>query len=140
MVESVQIDTGAPNRDGEEHIVRLQAPVYGYLDKKWTYEEYLEELKQPIEYPDPTDPEDPRYYRKYAYTVPPPEAYYLVPDNRDEVNVDKKSKKWRQVYYGWNNLNAFEKAQIVELQKAMKAKGIDEMPPGFEYRDWLKWI
>ena len=36
------------------------------VNTKWTYREYLEELGKPIDYPDPHDKDDPRYYRKYA--------------------------------------------------------------------------
>lgn len=80
---TVQIDTTAgklASGGDERDIVTLSEPVYGYLDKKWTFEEYLEELKEPIDYADPNDPSDPRYYRKYARDVPPPEAFYLVPE------------------------------------------------------------
>ena len=81
---TIQIDTTAgklaSEKKNERDIVTLSEPVYGYLDKKWTFEEYLEELKEPIDYADPNDPSDPRYYRKYARDVPPPEAFYLVPE------------------------------------------------------------
>ena len=43
----------------------------GYLATKSTYREYLEELSLPIDFPDPLDKDDPRYYRKYAHNLPP---------------------------------------------------------------------
>lgn len=75
-----------------------------YFDKKWTYEEYLEELKKPVEHPDPNDINDPLYYKKYAHTVPPPAAYYFVPDRKDSQALNEETKNDRRVYFGWNNL------------------------------------
>jgi len=62
-----------------------------YFDKKWTYEEFLEELKKPIVHPDPHDVNDPGYYKKWAHTVPPMQAYYFIPDRKDSVAVDVKT-------------------------------------------------
>jgi len=62
-----------------------------YWDKKWTYEEYLEELKMPLDQPDPNDPDDPRYYRKYAINIPPPDVHYMIPDRKDAVATDVRT-------------------------------------------------
>lgn len=79
-----------------------------YLGIKWTYEEYLEELKKPIEYPDPNDFTDARYYKKYAHNVPPPEAYYIVPDRKDQVATSEKTQNDRKLHFGWNNVTEYE--------------------------------
>ena len=60
-----------------------------YLANKWTFEEYLEELDKPIEYPDRLNKDDPRYYRKYAHNLPPKEAYFMIPDRKDQVATNK---------------------------------------------------
>ena len=58
-----------------------------YLDKqRFTLEEYLEALQKPYEQPDLKDCNDPRYYKKYAHNLPPLEAYFLIPDDKDETN------------------------------------------------------
>ena len=75
-----------------------------YFDKKWTYAEYLEELKVPIEHPDPHNPNDPLYYKKWAHTLAPPEAYYFVIDRKDEVATNVATKNVRRVHFGWNNV------------------------------------
>ena len=62
-----------------------------YWDKKWTYEEYMEELKMPVDQPDLNNPDDPRYYRKYAMNIPPPELHYFIPDRHTVVAVDVAS-------------------------------------------------
>lgn len=62
-----------------------------YYDKKWTYNEYLEELKQPISHPDPNNVDDPGYYRKYAMNICPPDVYYTYDERKDAVNADKKT-------------------------------------------------
>ena len=55
-------------------------PQAGFLKKQFTYEEYKEQValyhEGKIERPDPDDHTDDRYYRKYAHTVPPPDAYF----------------------------------------------------------------
>lgn len=83
-----------------------------YFDKKWTYEEYMDELKNPVDQPDPNDPNDPRYYRKYAINIPPPDVYYMIPDRKDAVANDVKTQNDRRVYFGWNNLTPYEKNGI----------------------------
>ena len=117
-----------------------RGPDDSYFNKKITYEEYMQELRQPIDYPDPQDPEDERYYRKYAMNMPPLECYFIIPDNKDKVARDHASRNDRKVHYGWNNITEFEQAGINRLKEFMKNQGVTEMPPGFEERDWLKWI
>ena len=63
----------------------------GEFDKKWTYEEYLEELKQPMVHPDPENPDDPLYYKKYAMNIAPPDVYYFLPPRYDTRAEDKKT-------------------------------------------------
>ena len=53
---------------------------------------------------------------------------------------DEPSKNVRRVYFGWNNVTEFEMQGVLALQQFIKDKGVDQMPPGFEWRDWLKWI
>ena len=128
---------------GTAPLVKLYKPDAdgsSYFDKKFTYEEYLEELRQPIDYPDINDPNDERYYKKYAMNVAPPEAYYWIPDKKDGVVTSQKTKKARYVFFGWNNVTDFEKEHVVELQQYLKEKGIEEMPPMFDERDWIKWV
>ena len=107
---------------------------------KWTYSEYLEELRGPIDYPDANNPDDPRYYRKYAHNVAPPEAYHFIPDRKDDVATNNATKNIRFVYFGWNNLTEFELNGVNAFKKAMAEKGIVQMPPNWHERDWLKWI
>ena len=123
-----------------ETIVPTQEHVHSTLDVKWTYEEYLEELKKPIEFPPRDEPDHPGYYKKYAHTVPPIESYYIIPDRQEEVARDEVTKNVRRVYFGWNNITDFERAGMRALQQDIKDRGVDVMPPGFAERDWLKWI
>ena len=82
----------------------LQEGQTTYFDKKWTYQEYLEELKQPITPPNPNDINDPGYYRKYAINICPPEVYYTYDERKDAVATNKATKNDRRVHYGWNNV------------------------------------
>ena len=53
-----------------------------YLDtKRFTFKEYCLALKQPVSHPDRIDPNDERYYKKYAQNLPPFEAYFIIPEN-----------------------------------------------------------
>ena len=70
-------------------------------------EEYRRAVSEPIDFPDPSDHEDPRYYRKYAHTLPPMEAYFLLTPGWDCVNTDADNGAVRQVF-DWNNLTEFE--------------------------------
>ena len=96
-----------------------------YFNKKGTYAEYVEELKKPLEYADPHDPNDPRYYKKYAHTVAPLDAYFFVMDRRDEVSHDEKSKNDRRVFYGWNNITNFEVQGTNTLKAYLLEKGVE---------------
>jgi len=90
---------------GQGSASRQQTSGASYFEVKWTYKEYLEELKKPIEYPDKNDENDPRYYRKYAHNISPPDAYYFIPDRKDSVANDmKNTKNDRRVYFGWKNI------------------------------------
>ena len=111
-----------------------------YFDKKWTLQEYYEELKQPIQHPDPNNIDDPGYYKKYAINVPPPEAYYIYDERKDAVATNKATQNDRRVYYGWNNIQPFEQKGMDDLKAWVQNKGIKQMPPGFVERDWVKWI
>ena len=113
-----------------------------YLSTKWTYEEYQEELCKPIDYPDPQNKDDPRYYRKYAHNVPPPEAYFYIPPDKDAVATNDKTKSVRRVWYGWNNITDFERQGIKALKQFVESH--KDYPrskaPQLSDRDWLKWI
>lgn len=61
-------------------------------------------MAKPIENPDPHDINDPRYYMKYAHTVPPPAAYYFIPNKKDNVAHDDDTMNERKVHFGWNNI------------------------------------
>ena len=93
-----------------------RGPEDSYFNKKITYEEYMEELRQPIDYPNPEDPDDERYYRKYAINMPPLDCYFLIPDGKDRVARDHASRDDRKVHYGWNNMTEFEHAGIRRLK------------------------
>ena len=125
-----------------EHIqtIPITATPPTYFDVQWTYEEWLEELKKPIDYPSPDDPDDPRYYRKYAHNVAHPDLYYIVPDRKDAVATNEKTKNDRRVYFGWNNLQDYEIKGMNALKQYVEGKGLEVLPCGFEERDWLKWI
>lgn len=124
----------------DETIVACVPHEVDYLDVKWTYDQYLEELKKPIEPPDSEDPDHPGYYKKYAHNLPPNEAYFLIPDRHCEVAQNEATKNNRRVYFGWNNVTDFELRGVRALQQFIRKKGIEVMPPGFAERDWLKWI
>lgn len=53
---------------------------------------------------------------------------------------NETTKGDRRIFFGWNNLTEFERKGVQALQQYIKDKGIDQMPPGFEWRDWVKWI
>lgn len=125
---------------GSDTIIPVSASNEGYLAKKWTLDEFKEELKQPIEAPAIDDPDDPLYYKKYAHTLPPKEAYFFIPNGHDTVALDDASKNVRLVYFGWDNITDFERRGVRALQIKIKEKGVTQMPPGFTERDWLKWV
>ena len=87
-----------------------------YLMSKWTFKEYIDLLERPIDYPNPNNKDDPGYYRKYAHNVPPPEAYFYVPSNRDKVATGSKTKMVRRIHFGWDNLTEFEVNGIKALK------------------------
>ena len=77
-------------RDFNQHVVNVPDAPLSHLDGvRFTIEEYKKELAEPIEHPDPHDPEDVRYYKKYAHTIPPPEAYFILIPGWDKVNTVK---------------------------------------------------
>ena len=110
------------------------------MAKKWTYEEYLDELKKPIDFPDPNNKDDPRYYRKYAHNVPPPAAYFYIPADKDKVSSDPKTKMARKVHFGWNNFTEYEIKGIKVLKKYVADAGCRDPPECFADGDWLKWM
>ena len=61
-------------------------------------------------------------------------------DRKDEVATNEKTKNVRRVHYGWNNITDFEHKGMNALKAYIRNKGVEEMPPGFVERDWLKWI
>jgi len=81
------------------------------LDRKFTLQEYNEELNKPYEVPDPTNCDDPRYFRKYVHTMPPLEAYRMKAPGYNKTNSTKKTNE-RWEFRGWNNINEFEKQGV----------------------------
>ena len=106
MLIRTEAQTNSPQLDQEKKMGTNYTS--SYFDKKWTYAEYLEALKEPLDFPDPHNPDDPLYYLKYAHTIPPPDAYYFIPDRKDDVAINKATKNNRFVYFGWNNMTEFE--------------------------------
>ena len=98
-----------------ETVISTQEHTISYLDVKWTYEEYKEELKKPIEPPAQDDPEDPGYYKKYAQNIPPLVLYFVIPDRHQTVARDEVTKDDRRVFFGWNNVTDFERAGVKAL-------------------------
>jgi len=86
------------------------------------------------------DKNDPRYYRKYAHNVPPKNAYFFIPEKRDQVAMDTKTLNDRRVYFGWSNLTDYEREGIRALKSYIANDGCGDPPPSFTERDWLKWI
>ena len=83
---------------------------------------------------------DPRYYKKHAVNIAPPETYYFLDELKDRVANDKASCNFRSVHSGWNNVTQYEQKGMNELKELVLSKGITTMPPGFEEHDWLKWV
>ena len=69
--------------------------------------------------------------------MPPLEAYFLIPDGHDAANTPDDTQA-RLVFWGWNNLNDFEKEGIQQLIDFLKVKGIP-IPPDYYERDLLKF-
>lgn len=109
------------------------------MDRQFTLEEYHKELEEEIIYPDPSNPEDPNYYRKYAHNMPPLKAYTLRPIDYDKVNYEKPRHNDRRVYNCWNNLTDFEKEYIKTIKKGVLMEGM-RCPEGFNDREVLKFI
>ena len=94
----------------------MQDEPVSHLDgQRFTIEEYKNALAEPIDYPDPNDHEDPRYYKKYAHTLAPPEAYFILIPGWNKVNTEKDNNA--RTIYGWNNITEFEKEQIEKLKE-----------------------
>ena len=51
----------------------------------------MEEMKQPMVHPDPENPDDPLYYKKYAMNIAPPDVYYFLPPRYETRAEDKKT-------------------------------------------------
>lgn len=109
------------------------------LDRKFTLQEYLDELQQPIDPPDPRNPNDPRYYKKYVHNMPPLEAYFIIPARKDAVATTDKTQNDRRVYFGWNNITEYEQNGINALKRSVAEKNL-QVPAAFGDRDWLKWV
>jgi hypothetical protein len=54
-----------------------------------------------------TDHTDPLWGRKYAHTLPPPEAYLVRPPRSERVNT-LDNNNYRIFFYGWNNVTDYE--------------------------------
>jgi hypothetical protein len=128
--------------DGGQQVSSSVLEGGGTFSKKFTYEEYKEEMEQyregKIPKPDPEDIQDPLYYRKYAHTLPPLECHFHIPDNHELQCKNMKSNNERKIFYGWNNLTKFEEQGIVNLKKRLEEKGIT-LPPGYDDRDYMKF-
>ena len=57
-------------------------------DQTFTLDEYRLALAQPIDFPDPTNPHDPRYYQKHAHNIPPLEAHLVLPNKWEIFNTE----------------------------------------------------
>ena len=108
-----------------------------YDSQKFTLEEYKAALAQPIEYPDPTNPEDPLYYKKHAHTMPPLEAYFILPPGYDRA-CSKEKMNHRISFYGWNNLSDFEVDSMEKTKDVLFKKRA--YPQGFNDRELLKFV
>ena len=69
--------------------------------------------------------------------MPPLEAYFLLPDDYEKTNSEEDTQA-RIVFWGWNNINEFERNGIQELIQYLKSKNV-QIPPDFYERDLLKF-
>ena len=65
-------------------------------------------MKQPMVHPDPENPDDPLYYKKYAMNIAPPDVYYFLPPRYETRAEDKKTQNDRRIHFGWDNITEYE--------------------------------
>lgn len=89
--------------------------------------------------PSKTDHNDPLYSKKYAHTLPPPDAYrFRHPDSL--LQNSKEKPTIRLFFYGWNNLSEFENQQIENIKKYLKETQKVDIPKDFDDRELLKFV
>ena len=115
---------------------------HGYL-RQFTKTEYLQEIEDYYNGKIPpvstTDHTDPMWTKKFAHTLPPLEAYKLVPP-RTELVCKSQAEEIRLHFYGWDNLTEFEKRMIDEVKKHITEVLKIEIPANFDDRDILKFV
>ena len=116
----------------------IDAPTSKYDGQRYSYEEYKKALTEPIEYADPTDHEDPRYYKKHAHTMPPLEAYFILTPGWNSVNTELNNKAVRSVF-DWNNLTQYEIDQIEKFKKQIRSLEV-EIPHYITDATLLKYV
>ena len=95
-----------------------------HLDgQRFTLESYQRAIADPIDFPDQTDPDDPRYYKKHAHTIPPPSAYLTYPKGLDKVNTAEDNNC--RMVFDWSNMTDFEIEQVAKLKEAIRELGIE---------------
>ena len=52
----------------------------------------------------------------------------------------REDKLARQVFNGWNNVSEYEELMLVRIKEHMRDVLNLETPPGFEDREWLKFL
>ena len=101
--------------DFNQHVANVSGAPNSHLDgQRFTLEQYREALQKPIDYPDKNDPDDPRYYTKYAHTIPPPEAYLTRPPGWEKINLAEASNC--RVIFDWSNISEYEKEKVKLLR------------------------
>ena len=71
--------------------------------------------------------------------MPPLIAYRFKP-TLVPVTCSEKNLQARQVFYGWNNLNDFEKRGMNDVRNWLRENKNMEIPADFSDRDLLKFV
>lgn len=121
-----------------------ETSIFKHLESRFTYAEYLEHMAEYRRSGDqhPTfDHTDPLYFQKYASSMPPLEAYKIVPKHLELGGNTKENLQQRKVFFGWNNLTPFEVEQIQECRRLVSEKYSGEIPARFmNDREILKFL
>jgi len=112
------------------------APPTIYCDQRYTLEEYKQALEEEIEFPDKDDSEDPRYYKKYAHTLPPLDSYFIIPLGQEKVSTAENTNN--RDFFDWNNFTEFEKEKVELLRAHMRDINV-EVPTYLTDSEILKY-
>ena len=118
--------------------IKLDSYRWKAINDQYTIEEYEKEMELyrtgSIPFASQNDFKDPLYNAKFAYLLPPLDAYRLVSNEKDQGGNMKENPNKRKVFSGWDNITNFEIQKMAEVKQNLIQKNV-EIPDHFTKYD-----